>query len=265
MSFTSKQNLLKLINEENKISPPLTFDDVDIGLPEVVSVDGRDSEVVLTSKMRGDEGTQVIVDYHRRPLEDYLKGDVAFGDEDVQTTHDLLAAINERFNLSILPEDIEDNPIEGQTHTVVAVETSHEWRSQAVIELKPATPLAEVITNTELSGLLYPDHQDIQLGQAYIYSRDIDCSHISRFLSLLAVGIEVDDTALAIELNKCVPEIWVAEDAPSPYNLRGATVVFDGVPADLPGANTAFAKVVSVQLTDKCTNFQGTLNLHFNN
>ncbi|EMS7630729.1 hypothetical protein WDI47_004566, partial [Salmonella enterica subsp. enterica serovar Bredeney] len=83
MSFTSKQNLLKLINEENKISPPLTFDDVDIGLPEVVSVDGRDSEVVLTSKMRGDEGTQVIVDYHRRPLEDYLTGDVAFGDEDV--------------------------------------------------------------------------------------------------------------------------------------------------------------------------------------
>lgn len=151
------------------------------------------------------------------------------------------------------------------THTVVAVETSHEWRSQAVIELKPATPLAEVITNTELSGLLYPDHQDIQLGQAYIYSRDIDCSHISRFLSLLAVGIEVDDTALAIELNKCVPEIWVAEDAPSQYNLRGATVVFDGVPADLPGANTAFAKVVSVQLTDKCTNFQGSLNLHFNN
>lgn len=158
MSFTSKQNLLKLINEENKISPPLTFDDVDIGLPEVVSVDGRDSEVVLTSKMRGDEGTQVIVDYHRRPLEDYLKGDVVFGDEDVHTTHDLLAAINERFNLSILPEDIEDNPIDGQTHTVVAVETSHEWRSQAVIELKPATPLAEVITNTELSGLLYPDH-----------------------------------------------------------------------------------------------------------
>ncbi|QVW55055.1 hypothetical protein pEaSNUABM29_00011 [Erwinia phage pEa_SNUABM_29] len=265
MSFTSKQNLLKLINEENKISPPLTFDDVDIGLPEVVSVDGRDSEVVLTSKMRGDEGSQVTVDYHRRPLEDYLVGNNVFGDEDVHTTHDLLTAINERFELNILPEDLEDNPVEGQTHTVVAVSLSHEWRSEAVIELKHSTPLAEVVTNTELNGLLYPDHQDTQLGQAYIYSRDIDCSHISRFLSLLAVGIEVDDTALAVELNKVVPEVWVAQDTPAPYNLRGATVVFDGVPADLVGANTEFAKVVSVALTDKCTNFQGNLNLHFNN
>lgn len=265
MSFISKQNLLKLINEENKISPPLTFDDVDIGLPEVVSVDGRDSEVVLTSKMRGDEGTQVTVDYHRRPLEDYLKDDNVFGEEDVHSTHDLLTAINERFDLSILPEDIEDNPVEGQTHTVVAVDVSHEWRSQAVIELKPAIPLANVLTNTELDGLLYPDHQNTQLGQAYIYSRDIDCSHISRFLSLLAVGIEVDDTALAVELNKCVQDIWIADDVPAPYNLRGATVIFDGVPADLPGGNTTFARVVSVQLTDKCTNFQGNLTLHFNN
>lgn len=265
MSLTSKQNLLKLINEENQISPPLTLDDVDIGLPEVVSVDGRDSQVVLTSKMRGDEGSQVTVDYHRRPLEDYLKDNNVFGDEDVHTTHDLITAINERFGLKIVAEDIEDNPVTGTSHDVVAVTDSHEWRSVAVIQIKPATPLADVIRNTELDGLLYPDHQDTQFGQAYIYSRDVDCSHISPFLSKLAVGIDVDDTALAVELNKCVPEIWVAQDTPAPYNLRNAKVIFDGVPADLPGANEKYAKVVSVELTDLCTNFRGALNLHFNN
>lgn len=265
MSLTSKQNLLKLINEENAISPVLTLEDVDIGLPEVVSVDGRDSQVILTSKMRGDVGSQVTVDYHRRPLEDYLKDDNVFGDEEVQTTHDLLSVINERFGLMLDNEDIEDNPITGLTHDVVAVETSHEWRSFAVISVEPATPLADVIPNTALDGLVYPDHQDVLLGQAYIYSHGIDCSRISPFLSLLAVGTELDDTALAVELNKCVPEVWAAVDTTAPYNLRNATVTYDGAPAGLPGSNGKYARVVAVELSDRCTNFSGTLTLHFNN
>lgn len=265
MSITSKENLLKLINDECKISPALTFDDVDISLPEVVSVDGRDSSVVLTSKLKDDEGSEVEVFYHRRPLPDYIKDDNTFGDEDIASAHDILAAINDRFDLNILPEDVEDTPRSGNAMTLTAEPLSHEWRGDVVIQLKPAVQLNTVITNTQLNGLRYPDHQDTSVGQAYIYSRDIDCSHISKFLSLLAVGIDVDDTALAEELSKVVPELWVSSDTAVPYNLHGATVVFDGVPADLPGANTAFERVVSIQLTDLCTNFQGALNLHFNN
>lgn len=108
MSFQSKQNLLKLINKENAISPELTFDDVDISLPEVVSVDGRDSKVTLTSKIRGDEGSQVDVTYHRRDLPDYVTGDLSFDAIGVVTTHDYIPALNDRFNLNLLPEDLED-------------------------------------------------------------------------------------------------------------------------------------------------------------
>lgn len=266
MSITSKENLLKLINEECKIDPALTFDDVDISLPEVVSVDGRDSSVVLTSKIKDDEGSEVEVFYHRRPLDEYITGNNTFGDEDIATAHDILAALNDRFDLKILPEDLEDTPRSGNALTLTAEPLSHEWRGNAVIQLKPAVQLNTVLTNTQLDGLLYPDHQsDLTVGQAYIYSRDIDCTHIKKFLSLLAVGIDVDDTALAEELNKAVPETWIASESAAPFNLHGATVVFDGDPKDLPGANTAFTHVVSVQLTDLCTNFRGALNLHFNN
>lgn len=265
MSITSKENLLKLINDECKISPALTFDDVDISLPEVVSVDGRDSSVVLTSKLKDDEGSEVEVFYHRRPLPDYIKGDNTFGDEDIASAHDILSAVNDRFGLNILPQDVEDTPRSGNAMTLTAEPLSHEWRGDVVIQLKPAVQLNTVVTSTQLDGLRYPDHQDTTIGQAYIYSRDIDCSHIKKFLSLLAVGIDVDDTALAEELNKVVPETWVSSDTAVPYNVHDAIVVFDGAPADLPGANTAFERVVSIQLTTLCTNFQGALNLHFNN
>lgn len=266
MSITSKENLLKLINEESKISPELTFNDVDISLPEVVSVDGRDSSVVLTSKLKDDEGSQVEVFYHRRPLADYIKDDNTFGDEDVASAHDILTAINDRFGLNILPEDLEDTPRSGNAMTLTAEPLSHEWRGDVVIQLKPAVQLNTVITNTELDGLLYPDHQDmLTVGQAYIYSRDIDFNHVKKFLNLLAVGVDLDDTALAQQVNKCVPELWVSQDSPAPYNLRDASVVFTGDPKDRIGANTAFSQVVSIELSDKCTNFRGVLNLHFNN
>ncbi|QXO09586.1 hypothetical protein pEaSNUABM11_00162 [Erwinia phage pEa_SNUABM_11] len=266
MSITSKENLLKLINDECEIQPPLTFTDVDISLPEVVSVDGRDSSVVLTSKLKDDEGSEVEVFYHRRPLPDYIKDNNTFGDEDILSAHDILLAINERFGLNILPEDLEDTPRSGNAMTLTAEPLSHEWRGNVVIELKPAVQLNTVLTATQLDGLLYPDHQGaLDVGQAYIYSRDIDFSHVKKFLNLLAVGVDLDDTALAEQVNKCVPELWVSQDAPAPYNLRDASVVFVGEPKDLVGANTAYSQVVSIRLSDKCTNFQGVLNLHFNN
>ncbi|AXF51287.1 putative virion structural protein [Erwinia phage Wellington] len=266
MSITSKENLLKLINEECQISPALTFNDVDISLPEVVSVDGRDSSVVLTSKIKDDEGSQVEVFYHRRPLPDYIKNNNTFGDEDIASAHDILTAINDRFGLNILPDDVEDTPRSGNAITLTAEPLSHEWRGDVVIQLKPAVQLNSVLTNTQLDGLQYPDHQDaLTVGQAYIYSRDTDFSHIKKFLNTLAVGLDLDDTAMAEQVNKCVPELWVSEDAPAAYNFRDATVVFVGEPKDRVGANTAFTNVVSIALSDKCTNFQGVLNLHFNN
>ncbi|MGL5397345.1 MAG: hypothetical protein ACRDBQ_19010 [Shewanella sp.] len=264
MSFTSKQNLLKLINAENRIEPPLTDKDVDIGLPEVVSVEGRDSCVVLTSKMRGDEGSQVAVCYHRRALSDYTDVDNVFGDEDIRTTHDLLVPINERFNLNLIPEDFEDHPVSLGNHTIIAKADSHEWRKGAVIEVIKAIPLVDVITKTDLSGLVYPDHQNTAIGQAYVYSYPIDCTAVNYFLKLLAVDVDIDDNALSVVMNIVFHERWCAQDEPAPFNLRGAVVVFDGLTKDLIGANPEFENVVSLRLSDKCTNLQGILNLHFN-
>ncbi|QVW28658.1 putative virion structural protein [Erwinia phage pEa_SNUABM_8] len=264
MSFQSKQNLLKLINKENAIAPALTFDDVDISLPEVVSVDGRDSKVTLTSKIKGDEGSQIDVTYHRRDLPDYVKDDLSFDAIGVVSTHDYIPALNDRFNLNLLPEDLEDAPVSGDSHTVVAVPTSHEWRGNVTLQIIQAVPLASVIPLNELDGLKYPDHQTIAVGQASTYSYDLDATRLASWIPQLRAGT-ADMTAFAKELSTVVPELWVNDLNAAPYNLQQASFAFYGSPSTIPGTNPEYTNVLGLNLSVLCSNFQGTLLLHFNN
>ncbi len=264
MSFKSKQNLLKLINKENAISPELTFEDVDISLPEVVSVDGRDSKVMLTSKIKGDEGSQIEVTYHRRDLPDYLIDDLSFDAVGVSTTHDFIPALNDRFNLNLLPEDLEDAPVSGDTHTVVAVPTSHEWRGNVLLQIVTAVQLSTVIPVTNLDGLIYPDHQNTATGQASVYSYDLDATRLASWIPQLRAGT-ANMTAFAKDLSTVVPELWVNELNAVPYNLQQAVFQFYGPTSSNPGTNPAYKNVLGLKLGTLCTNFQGTLLLHFNN
>lgn len=264
MSITSKENLLKLINEESDIAPALTLDDVDISLPEVVSVNGRDSVVTLTTKIPEDDSEPFEVWYHRRNLPDYLEGDLTFGNEDVATLHDLLPAINERFNINILPDDVEDTPPDGDALTITAVLTSHEWRGAVTLQLINTVQLADVITQTTLDGLVYPDHQVTTVGQASLYSYGLDATSLASWIPSLNAGT-ADTSAFAKAFSLIVPELWVASDEAKPYNLQGATVEYYGPTAENVGTNPEFTNVLGLKLGALCTNFQGILNLHFNN
>lgn len=264
MSFKSKQNLLKLINTENAISPELTFNEVDISLPEVVSVDGRDSKVILTSKLAADEGTTMELFYHRRDLPDYIKDDLTFDAIDVASTHDFIPALNDRFSLNLLPEDLEDAPVTGDTHTVIAVEDSHEWRGSVTLQLVVPVTLASIIPLTDLDGLVYPDHQNTAVGQAGVYSYSLDATPLASWIPSLRAGT-ADMGAFAKALSLTVPELWVATLQAEPFNLQQATVAYYGPPANNEGTNPAFTNVLGLKLSALCTNFQGILNLHFNN
>ncbi|MDP4359988.1 hypothetical protein QR510_25435, partial [Escherichia coli] len=151
MSLTSKQKLLKLINTENNISPPLTFSDVDIGEPTGTGVD---TQVVLTSKLKGDESTTLTVTYHRRNLPDYLTGELVFGNDSVVTASDLLNAINAKYNLNILPSDIVDAKVEGETHQLTANEKSYEWCGVVTLTLRDPIDLTELLPVTQLENLV---------------------------------------------------------------------------------------------------------------
>lgn len=190
-----------------------------------------------------------------------------------KTTADLLPLLNRKYGLGIAAEEVAANPVDttGATpwhHTIVMVDTCLTYIGTLDVTVGPDADVGEdlnlVITKTRLDGIHYPvDGTD--KGQAYIYSFGVDCNAIRPWLATLAKDVPIDDTALAKELNKIVPERWHAGDAVADYNVRGAKVTYTGPTADLPDANRTYNTVVTIVLAeDKCANFAGELFLHYN-
>lgn len=267
MDNTSKLNLLKLLNEENALpdADKVLPEEVEFSAPEVVSVNGCDTKIVATTLIRGDNSEPLDVFYHRRPLPEYLPEDLAFEHDDVvNNSHDVLGLIAEEYDVVLPASDIVPTTPEGDTLLIKAEDGSYEWRGEREATLFIPVSLKDVITVTKLDGLLYPDHQNPAVGQAQVYSFNIDCSFIGYFLDVLIPGIALDDSAMAVSLSSCATETWVASDTPCPYNLRGSEVVFEGTPAELDWGNEAYERVVGIRLGPLCTNIQGVLNLHYN-
>ena len=259
MSLTSKQKLLKLINTENNISPPLTFSDVDIGEPTGTGVD---TQVVLTSILKGDESTTLTVTYHRRNLPDYLTGELVFGNDSVVTASDLLNAINAKYNLNILPSDIVDAKVEGETHQLTANEKSYEWCGVVTLTLRDPIDLTELLPVTQLENLV--EYPSTKKGNAAVYSHPIDFTAEKDYLDPITINDTVDLVELATKLDSVVDEKWVSVPKNAANNLYGAKVIYDGPTAGYEGANTKFTRVLVLTLSPLCSNLTGNLLIHFN-
>ena len=259
MSLTSKQKLLKLINTENNISPPLTFSDVDIGEPTGTGVD---TQVVLTSKLKGDESTTLTVTYHRRNLPDYLTGELVFGNDSVVTASDLLNAINAKYNLNILPSDIVDAKVEGETHQLTANEKSYEWCGVVTLTLRDPIDLTELLPVTQLENLV--EYPSTKKGNAAVYSHPIDFTAEKDYLDPITINDTIDLVELATKLDGVVDEKWVSVPKNAVYNLYGAKVIYDGPTEGYEGANTKFTRVLVLTLSPLCSNLTGNLLIHFN-
>lgn len=259
MSLTSKQKLLKLINTENNISPPLTFSDVEIGEPTGTGVD---TQVVLTSKLKGDESTTLTLTYHRRNLPDYLTGELVFGNDSVITASDLLNAINAKYNLNILPSDIVDAKVEGETHQLTANEKSYEWCGVVTLTLRDPIDLTELLPVTQLENLV--EYPSTKKGNAAVYSHPIDFTAEKDYLDPITINDTVDLVELATKLDSVVDEKWVSVPKNAPNNLYGAKVIYDGPTAGYEGANTKFTRVLVLTLSPLCSNLTGNLLIHFN-
>lgn len=271
MDNTSKLNLLDLINIENDYPEldDIRVDEVEFSLPEVVSVVGadgktRDTRVVVTSKIPGDDSAPIPVFYWRRPLNDYLPVDLMLERDGVTSSQDVLWQLADNYNVVIPPEDLEHTAPVGDQLVIRVSTESFEWLGEVTAQLFDSVPLSGVLTVKELSGLVYPDHDLPNIGRGQVYTYDLDCTFFSYFLDILTPGIAFDDTSLAGLLNTVVDDYWKASDVPGPFNLRGSEVVFEGAPSELEWGNEHYQKVVCVRLGPLCTNLQGQLNLHYN-
>ena len=95
MDNTSKLHLLDLINEKNDYPEfdDIRPDEVEFSAPEVVSVIGSDgktrtTQVIVTTRIPGDDSKPIPVFYNRRPIQDYLPSDTILEKDNVATSHD---------------------------------------------------------------------------------------------------------------------------------------------------------------------------------
>lgn len=266
MKPDSLDNLLEMINKENGwAKDPLTLDNVTVGPPQAININSRDTQVVISTKKnfipaRG----SATFRYYRRPLALTIESDKPiFTDGTYATTHDLLEDINLRYDLNMLPADLEDLPIVGNTHTIVAAPLSYEWHGTVDVILKLGTPLSEVITVNELDGLKYPDSQE-EIGQASIYSYGFDGTPVRDFFSKLTVNGTINNANLVKALMHITPETWVSSVSYADYNVYGTKVAYNGPTSALDWANPEFANVVMLTLGARSNKLAGTLVIHYN-
>ena len=272
MDNTSKLHLLDLINEKNDYPEfdDIRPDEVEFSAPEVVSVIGSDgktrtTQVIVTTRIPGDDSKPIPVFYNRRPIQDYLPPDTILEKDNVTTSHDVLWQLADNYNIVIPIEYLEQTAPTADDHLVIRLKPeSLEWTGEVTVVLQESVSLVDVLKVTELNGFNMPDHDNPDIGQGQIYTYDLDCTFFSYFLDVLAPGIAFDDTSLAASLNTVGNDVWVAQDEACPFNLRGSSVVFEGNPSGLLWGNENYQKVVAVRLGQLCTNIPGQLNLHYN-
>lgn len=279
--------VIDLINETNtdastNVSININSSQVVFGKPSKVEAgEGIDWNTLLrvTATRSSPYVGSVDLQYNRLDITKLFKNIAVNLDVKGATkTSDLLARLNDRYGLSIDAKEVVENAVATRdedhpvvNHTIVISDTSLAYTGTLDVTIGEDADVGErlnlVITKPKLDGLHYPV-DDTEKGQAYIYSYGVDCNAIRTFLQTLAAGVAVDDTALAKELNKVVPELWVADSTQAlDYNVNGAKVIYAGATNDPAAvdANTAYSQVVIISLDDtKCSNFAGDLYLHFN-
>lgn len=300
LNKTSDLLVLDFINEKNP-NADLELSKILFADPEVNADSSAGTNTKLLVKARKNSGYigDQTVDYNRLEGTALFRNVTAYLDvKSPKTTKDLLSLLNSQYGLKITEDDIISADIPADTnpplqdpdapdpvpvdHVITFNEKCLAYFGTIPVKIGPKPQVGErlslVIVNTKLDGLVYPDGPSDAKGQAYIYSYGVDATAIATFLKAQATGVMANDTAFAVELNKIVPELWVGSDTAADYNLKGANVTYNGPlvkkvsdgnggTKDEPveGANGSYNNVMLLELDDTlCSNFQGTMYLHYN-
>lgn len=182
--------------------------------------------------------------------------------------HDLVPAINDCYGLNITVNDILDGDLNltngnGQV-TIVANPRSLGWKGQVVMTVAPGdAKLEQWMTDTDLEGIAYPSGQ-VAKGQAEVYSYRYDATTYWGALHGIDVpeGGILPSQAVADMLTEITGDSWKFEAGE--YSLVGALITYNGNNTNERPSNPNFSHVLEIVLGAQCTNFAGTLRIHYN-
>lgn len=271
-----EQLIVDRINLENKAD--LTLADVTLFTPKVPTTQdeidlaaGRNTVVRVAATPIANATGATFVYYNRLDFTAMFTGPdgiqplrVPVNFDTVFTAWDVVPFINQYYGLMLQTSDILDNTIDrnGWTFTLEAGVNSLGWIGSVPVQLvRGDALLAPNFTEVTVAPYAYP-YFNTKVGQGAIYSYPWRFDDYAA--ELKAMGLTADNARLAQILKTVTGDSWLVYRSPVDFNLKEATVTYNGKNSrDLP-TNPSVDNVMVIELSLYCNNFGGRLYLHYN-
>lgn len=267
LALVNRDNGSNIVEEQVVFAAPLVNPDAGIV---------RNTKLTLTAVPGKGFRNSVTVWYNRIDLGvlfQSINPNVGLAVTEGMTTDALIPLINAKYGTDFEVADFVQQPlvVSDTTQTVVLAAAANNVAYIGEFTVKygiEEVALDSVVLITTLSGFNYPS-ADLTKGQGAIYSYNLDgSSQPDNFWSTVAVGAVADTFVTPFNQAYRVDEDWVFDDTQAlPYNLAGASVIYNGTTAAAPAGhlvNPAYNKVVIMQLSaERCANFAGDLTVYY--
>lgn len=184
--------------------------------------------------------------------------------EDVNNACDVVNAFNHYFGYSLKKEDVFPEPIDYENMLVKfkAKSDSLGWVGEVTAKLRLGDPLVpDNVAINHLTPFSYPFF-NTKLGQGAIYSYPHRFDNYAT--ELISAGTNISLVRLAEILKAVTKDDWVVFRNPMPFNLKEATIVYNGVNKDEFPTNPTYNNVLIVSLSMFCINFADRMYIHYN-
>lgn len=271
----SREMLLEAINRDNNLtgSKALTWNQIASGFPEVIQSEGaqRNTRVLLYGLNGQGYKGNVTIEYDRIDMPTLFRGVVPVVITDpVGKLSELLPFLNEKYGLSLIPDDIVDQSVKDLGESwVLDVEVKNgclAWQGGFTLRFAKFVPnLKDVVTDVDLSVIIAP----FTLGpkpQAEYVAYGYDWTEIKTTLTTDWIYNRTLTASDADLLNEVVPLNFVnvppANVKPGQINLNGA--LYKGVVAVVPKGkyDESYSRAAIITLANT-SNYTGDIILHF--
>lgn len=280
LQYPSLDSLLYYVNLANATAYTLT--DLLVSKPQVVSGSWHEqvtqkNTVVRLSAAPGSpyKGNKQVV-YDRLNLANLagLKGFSVYAYQ-IPDVHSLIPAIANYTGLHFSTADLNNvSLVDNGDGNLKAVLTAHPdsiaWIGSVELIVKPGgVPLDAAVTVPNLPGLNYPTANDQDtFGAVYLYGYDF--TTYFNDIALLGTGVLSDTNADKLVAALKATDIssgaalWTNTDGVTAWNLKGATVVSNGLNSSSLPTNQAYKYVLALNLASGVLTPAGTMYLHYN-
>lgn len=280
LQYPSLDSLLYYVNLANGTAYTLT--DLLVSKPQVVSGSWHEqvttkNTVVRLSAAPGSpyKGNKQVV-YDRLNLANLagLKGFSVFAYQ-IPDVHGLIPAIANYTGLHFSTADLNNvSLVDNGDGNLKAVLTAHPdsiaWVGSVELIVKPGgVPLDEAVAAPNLPGLNYPTANDQDtFGAVYLYGYDFTTffNDVALMPTGVLSGINADKLVTALKATDISSgaALWTNADGATAWNLKGATVVSNGLNSSTLPTNQAYKYVMGLTLAAGVITPAGTMYLHYN-